>query len=147
MAKNTLKIQINPNLKLIEQFLAKAGNSLTTFRYYQKRPTTISQKHQITLIGIQNNKPIAYGHLKWNDKKLWLGICTSQKHQGKGYGTIIMKKLINHAKNHADFIYLTTDENNHSAQKLYKKHGFKKITRRKNITYFRLELNEPSRQE
>ena len=47
----------------VKQFLSNAGKSLETFRYFAKRPLSAMENHLLTLLALDGNTPIGYGHL------------------------------------------------------------------------------------
>jgi GNAT superfamily N-acetyltransferase len=125
--------------KLLETFIASCGSSLNTFRYFNNRPFSIIKNHLSTLLAIDEaDIPVAYGHLDREDGIVWLGICVSEKNQGKGYGDIIMKALIEDAlRLKISEIYLTVDKVNSLAARLYEKHGFEMIRESEKIFWYR----------
>ena len=62
------------------------------------------------------------------DESHIMNIFVDKSHRNKGIGKILLKKLINIAKN--DKILLEVEESNTTAIKLYKAFGFKEISRR-----------------
>lgn len=132
-----------PDVKLLEQFIKEAGTSLQSFRYFQKRPLDVIKNHLCTFLLLDNEKPVAYGHLDVSDeatiashcdskeeglkteKTIWLGIAVSENYKGKGLGLMMMNQLISFAKNNkVKQIKLSVDNDNESAISLYKKLGF-----------------------
>jgi len=120
-----VEIEYNKNVKLLESFLS---NKLSNhFRYFKSRHVEIIKSHIITIIGLYNNKPIAYGHIDY-DNYYWLGICILDEYHGLGFGKKIMEYLINHAiKKNINRIDLTVDIDNNKAINLYKKFNFEYI--------------------
>jgi len=114
-------IEVNKNnISLLKNF---TNNKLpNSFRYFNKRPINIIENHILTILLLNNNIPIGYGHIDFEDNKYWLGICILEEYQGKGNGKKIMDYLLNNKK--IDKIYLTVDKNNINAIKLYKKYNF-----------------------
>jgi ribosomal protein S18 acetylase RimI-like enzyme len=138
----------------LEQFIADAGSSLTSFRYFKKRPLEVIKDHLCTFLLLDKEKPVAYGHLDVSDeaaissmcgsdekvapteKTIWLGIAVSEKYKGKGLGLIMMNQLITFAKqNKVKQIKLSVDNDNAPAIKLYEKLGFK-LTEKKEVFGF-----------
>lgn len=121
------KISLN-DIHLIKLFLQNAGTSLNTFRYYDKRPLDIVSEHVYTIILLDGELPIGYGHLDNSDKKstVWLGIALAEQYLGKGLGSILLNNLIEEADK-LDYliIQLTVDSENIPAIRLYEKFGFK----------------------
>ena len=130
-------IKINKNNShLLETFIAIAGKSLSTFRYFNQREITVIENHLCTYIIMEEDKPVAYGHLDKEDNIIWLGIAVSETSQGKGFGKIMLEKLIKFAEeNDIPTIRLSVDADNKKAIQLYHKFGFRNIQEKQNI-YF-----------
>tara|TARA_Y100000768_G_C23827470_1_gene609647 strand:- start:470 stop:883 length:414 start_codon:yes stop_codon:yes gene_type:complete len=127
------------NKYLISDFIKSAGESLVKFRYFDKRDLNVISNHIYTCIMLLNDKPIGYGHLDLEDRKVWLGICIIQRDKGKGYGKILINDLLlNAKKNQIKEIYLTVDKDNITAYNFYKKFNFKKI-KSNDSSYFMLK--------
>ncbi len=144
-----VKVEYETNLDLLNIFLASAGNSLTTFRYFNKRPLSVIKNHLITYIGLDDNKtPICYGHLDYDNenRKIWLGICVKSSEIRKGYGSLMMDVLLDFAYKHNYFeIFLSVDKKNVNARRLYEKKGFKKIEENDKIVFYKIDLSLNSR--
>ena len=111
--------------QLLQQFLAGAGGSLQSFRYFNSRPLSVIGNHVVTAILLHNNSAVGYGHLDKDGDKVWLGIAVAEDFKGQGLGNKIMAFLIAQAKkNKLPRIYLTVDAANINAIKLYEKFGF-----------------------
>ncbi len=122
------QITIN-DLEVLSEFIKTAGDSLKTFRYYEKRELSIISNHLLTILLFLNDKPIAYGHLEKEGNKTWLGIMVAESEKGKGYGKFVMSHLISFCKkNKLVSIYLSVDKNNINAIHLYKNFGFEVIS-------------------
>ena len=134
---NIVEINENNNY-LIHDFLINSIPS--TFRYFNKRTIDVTKNHIITLILIDENLPVGYAHIDYDDNKYWFGICILENYQCKGYGTKMMEYILNHEKiKNIDKIYLTVDKININAIKLYKKFNFCNIDEKD--TYFIMYLN------
>lgn len=113
------------NRDILEDFLSSAGNSLQTFRYYDKRDINVTENHICTYILMENNRPIGYGHLDQENDIIWLGIAIIEAAQGKGYGKKMLVKLFEKATElDIKTINLSVDADNEKAIQLYKKNGF-----------------------
>ena len=111
---------------MLQQFIDEAGTSLKSFRYFQNRPLEIIKNHLCSFLLLDEEEPVAYGHLDKEKETIWLGIAVSEKHIGIGLGVIMMNQLITFAKqNKVKEIKLSVDNDNISAIKLYEKLGFK----------------------
>ena len=57
----------------VEEFLKIAGDSLLTFRYFNKRDISIIENHLVTVVLVEGTKNIGYGHLdpEGNKLELW----------------------------------------------------------------------------
>ncbi|MFN5459473.1 MAG: GNAT family N-acetyltransferase [Bacteroidota bacterium] len=129
---------------LLEKFLASAGNSLETFRYFSKRKIDSIKNHKYTLLLIdENENPVAYGHLDYEDEIVWLGNCVAEKFRGKGLGQLVMRKLLNFARaQKITCIRLSVDRANTEAIRLYKKFGFKQIEEKEKFSFYEWQLFE-----
>jgi ribosomal protein S18 acetylase RimI-like enzyme len=134
-------VKINAlDTSLLEQFLASAGDSLSTFRYFQKRELNVLQNHYCTYLLLENNIPACYGHLDKEDGITWLGIASASKYKRKGYGAKMMEKLIDDARRlQIKEIFLTVDKDNNMAINLYEKFGFIRI--KEDVTTYKYRLN------
>ena len=136
-------IQIKyPETALLQQFINEAGSSLTSFRYFQKRPLSVIQNHLCTFLLINDHKPVAYGHLDKEAETIWLGIAVSEAYKGKGLGLQMMNQLIGYAKQH-NFkqIKLSVDNDNYSAVALYKKLGFVLSEQKETFSFYILNFS------
>jgi ribosomal protein S18 acetylase RimI-like enzyme len=150
-----------PDTKLLQRFIEEAGSSLKTFRYFQKRPLEVIQNHLCTFLLLEGEEPVAYGHLDVEDeatvssacgsdekivpgkKTIWLGVAVSEKHVGEGYGALMMKQLLDFAKeNHLPEIKLSVDNSNTAAINLYQKLGFKLIERKETFGFYVLKIKQ-----
>lgn len=149
-----------PDIALLKEFVDNAGASLTSFRYFQKRPLEVIQNHICTFLLLDDGKPIAYGHLDVTDeetiasncgseesmgkkeKTIWLGIAVSEKYTGKGLGLMMMNQLISFAKqNKVPQIKLSVDNDNAPAIQLYEKLGFKLLEKKATFGFYTLNLS------
>lgn len=116
---------IEANEELVLRFLKVAGQSLGTFRYFSKRPVSIIEEHNFTIVLMKDDITVGYGHLEKEDGRVWLGICIADFETGKGCGKILMECLVDFAlNNNMKAIYLTVDAVNLSAIRLYEKYFF-----------------------
>ncbi len=113
--------------ELVKNFISSAGDSLISFRYFEKRDVSIIQEHHHTVLLYQDEEIIGYGHLDPCDLgNVWLGICLKSGHTGKGLGKIIMKNLTEYADSKGmKQINLSVDISNVGGKKLYEQFGFK----------------------
>ncbi|MGZ3943101.1 MAG: hypothetical protein ACXVOH_14210, partial [Bacteroidia bacterium] len=72
-----------PDTKLLEQFIANAGSSLRSFRYFDKRPLEVIKNHLCTFLLVDSENPVAYGHLDNEHGTIWLGVAVSEKYIGQ----------------------------------------------------------------
>ena len=137
---NIVKVTLDNNIELLEQFILKIGIAAESFRYYNSRPISVIKNHLVTLLLIDNENPIAYGHLDKENEDVWLGICVLSEYSRKGYGKKMMNELIIEAKElHLSNIVLTVDKDNFSAINLYKKMNFFKVGESNN--YYKYQYN------
>ena len=109
---------------LVKEFLGIAGDSLKTLRYYKERDIETAMKsHIVTFIGINDETPVAYGHLDKEDDVVWLGIAVAEHCRGLGLGTQMMQALIDYADENRHQLKLSVDVGN-PAISLYRNFGF-----------------------
>lgn len=122
---NTIVYYDNVSSEDINNLISNlTDDELSSFRYYNKRSiSSCLEKHCKTIIVKDKNIPIGYGHLEYEDNKLWLGIVVKKSYQEKGIGKTIIQKLLDCTK---DDIWLSVDSNNIRAQMLYSSIGFVK---------------------
>ena len=127
------------NNYLLNEFL---NNSIPgTFRYFNKRSINVIKNHIITLILIDDNLPVGYAHIDYDDNKYWFGVCILENYQGKGQGKKIREYIFNDERiKNIDNIYLTVDKINYIAISLYKKYNFYIVEEKD--TYFMMCLNK-----
>ena len=139
-------IEIHNNeedITILKIFLDNLGEAKNSFRYYNSRPFNVINNHMVTILVIENNLPIGYGHLDVEENIVWLGICVIPKHHNKGIGKIIMSYLISKAqKFKISNIFLTVDIHNKPAQILYEKFNFKRINETKTYLKYNLSLQD-----
>lgn len=123
---NKLKIEDNITPLQVRSFIDNCGESLTYFRYFEKRSFNVIINHIHTILLYDLNEAVGYGHLEKENDKIWLGIVLSDHKKGKGYGKYLMEYLINfYIKIQEAPLYLTVDFNNKVALKLFEKSGFR----------------------
>lgn len=121
------------NIHLLKTFIEHIGIAGETFRYFNKRSVEVINNHLITLVLLENDIPVGYGHLEPENDIFWLGICVLPAFSGKGYGKNMMNALIERAKElKLTSITLTVDRQNTVAIKLYEQFNFKIETVHKN---------------
>lgn len=133
-----MRIEPLKDLEVLRRFLARAGDSLKTFRYFNHRPVTAVSAHLCTMIGLDGDTPVSYGHLDVEDGVVWLGICVAEPEKGKGYGDLMMDALLEYRGE----ISLGVDADNISAQKLYEKKGFRYIKTDRGLKFYVIRERE-----
>ena len=132
---------ISSDLKLLHHFISNLGEAKLNFRYFDKREMSAIQNHLVTLLVMNDDIPVGYGHLDQENENTWLGISVNPDFQGQGIANTIMTELISDAKkNSIKIIQLTVDKENITAQKLYEKFKFKKIELSENVTFYKYNL-------
>jgi hypothetical protein len=109
------------DLEEVKKFILSNPNGCKNFRYFQKRDFSVIKNHIFTCLYYSNENVIGYGHLDYEDGKIWLGIIISDNNKSKGFGNIIIDDLISKTKKP---IYLSVDKDNEIAQRLYKNKKF-----------------------
>src|SRR5690242_11212414 len=101
------------NVQLLKDFIDHMGIAAESFRYFNSRSTDVITNHLVTLLIVENSKPVAYGHLDTEDGAVWLGVCILPPFIGKGYGKKMMNELMRTAKEMDVLkIQLTVDKEN-----------------------------------
>ena len=117
--------------------ISDSNNSLKkTFRYFDSRDERCFYNHFYHFI-LNDPDPVGYGHLDYEDGRMWLGMCVFDSYVGKGYGKSILKTLIDTRENHS--LHLTVDKDNFKAINLYLSNGFKVYKQTEKIFYCKLE--------
>lgn len=107
---------VRATLPLLQQFLAEPMPA--TFRYFSTRdPEQCLRNHTLTVIGLENGVPVAYGHL--DDR--WVGLCVHPSSHGRGYGSLILDLLVASAETP---LRLAVDRTNSRAFEMYARRGF-----------------------
>lgn len=129
------------DLSPLRAFLDGAGSALTTFRYFAKRPLEVVEGHLSTWLWLDEERPVAYGHLDPEGDTVWLGIAVQEQHQGQGYGDVMMTLLLDAARGAGvRSLKLSVDNANTAAIALYGKHGFRLAERSGDIAFFTCDL-------
>lgn len=121
----------------IRHFLSLAGDSLKTFRYFNSRGFEVINNHLITYLLKVRDRAVGYGHLDKEADIVWLGIVVAEHEKGKGYGSFLMRGLIDKAEQLGIHkIQLSVDDENALAILLYKKFGFHQFKQLGTTLYF-----------
>lgn len=140
-----LRINENKNKAiLVEKFILAAGDSLKTFRYFEKRHLSILKNHCHTIIMYdQQDNPIGYGHLDpCSNGKIWLGICLRHDCTGKGLGKSIMHNLLGYAdENNIEEVNLSVDISNPRGKNLYEQFGFSVYNKTETMYFMKRRLD------
>ncbi|PWB24562.1 GNAT family N-acetyltransferase [Flavobacterium sp. HTF] len=116
------------NISILEQFVQNIGDSVKSFRYFSTRPLEVISNHLLTIVVLNNDMPIGYGHLDKEGDVVWLGIAVSENNKGKGIGKLIMNYLLDYADTESiNEVCLSVDTNNLVAIGLYEKYGFREF--------------------
>ncbi|MNQ76076.1 Acetyltransferase (GNAT) family protein [compost metagenome] len=121
------------NIDVLQEFVKNIGNSVKSFRYFSTRPLTVISNHLVTIVALNNNTPVGYGHLDKEGNVIWLGIAVSENNKGKGIGKLIMNYLIYFADAQIiNEICLSVDTENTVAIGMYKKYDFQEFKKLEN---------------
>jgi GNAT superfamily N-acetyltransferase len=118
-------VSITPgNISILNTFISHITSPY--FRYYNTRnPHNVLRNHTYTIIGLEGDAPVAYGHIDKENDTYWVGICVLEGHTRKGLGRQIFSTLMTRADVLGiPALELTVDADNIPAQSLYKKYGF-----------------------
>lgn len=122
-------IQVDQNNKYLLKEFVNTINS-DSFRYFQKRDENIIENHVLTVLLYDGSKEhiFGYAHIDTtpcDNERYWFGLYLHPEYQGKGIGSKLTKYILEHYKVKCiDEVYLTVDNDNISAIKLYEKNNF-----------------------
>lgn len=120
----------------IKNIVDSNNNLKKTFRYFDSRDETCFNNHFYHFI-LNDPNPVGYGHLDYDNGKMWLGMCVFDSYVGRGYGKLIFETLIDKRENHS--LHLTVDKDNFKAINLYLSNGFKIYKQTERIFYCKLD--------
>ena len=113
------------DVDLLNRFVKNLGEGKHKFRYLDKRGVEVVKNHIVTLLLMEDENPVAYGHLDKVDDFVWLGTAVAENRKRKGYGKVLVEHLLAEAKKrNIEKIYLSVDKDNLPAIALYQKCGF-----------------------
>lgn len=122
-----MKIERVQDSRQVRNFLLDAGSSLNAFRYYARRDIDAAlSRHIDTRVGYDAaGAPIAYGHLDYEDGRVWLGVCVIEDCVGRRYGSDMVRQLLAVADSREiSAVHLAVDSSNVRARRLYERFGF-----------------------
>lgn len=122
MVEDILKLDLEHDEK-------ELGREFCTRRVYRRKEVYLSGKGVDSYICYDKNKAVGNCDLFiHNDAAKIEDFAVSPRYQRKGYGTAILKSLIETAlEKNVDIVYLEADEDS-TAKEMYKKLGFVKVT-------------------
>lgn len=127
---------------MVRAFLDDAGSALASFRYFTNRPLAVVRQHLCTWLILEDDVPVAYGHLDPEGGTTWLGIAVQEKHQGRGFGLRMMRLLMDAARGMGvRALKLSVDNDNAAAIALYRRCGFGPAERTERISFFTCDLS------
>jgi hypothetical protein len=119
--KKIISSNNDEDLNEVKKFIESNPKGCVNFRYYLKRDISVIKNHIFTCLYYNNETVIGYGHLDYEDGKIWLGIIISDENKSKGFGSMIMDDLLSITE---EPIYLSVDKDNKIAQRLYNNKKF-----------------------
>lgn len=128
------------NILLLKNFIEHINSKF--FRYFNTRNINVIQNHKYTILLINNNDCVGYGHIDFEDNMYWLGIYIKKEFRSQGLSKIIMNDLIKFFNTHFPnkILHLTVDNDNIIAYTLYVKYGFttSKINNKYKLLYYKM---------
>ena len=108
------------NRQLLQSFVANVMPP--TFRYFNTHSIDIClNTHTLTLVAMEGENPVGYAHI--DDR--WVGLCVLPQAQQRGYGSFLLKLVIEIARlSGIPQLRLTVDRDNETAYNLYLRYGF-----------------------
>lgn len=128
-------IEKSISFQWIKEMIVQNPNLKHHFRYFDSRDAIHLDNHFYHFI-LKDPDPVGYGHLDYEERKMWLGMCVLDSFVGRGYGKIILENLIDNRQNHS--LHLTVDKDNFKAINLYLSNGFKIYNQTEKIFYCKL---------
>lgn len=128
----SIRKEVNFSFDFVKKIVDQNKNLKRTFRYFYSRDERCFDNHLYHVI-LNDPEPVGYGHLDYEDGKMWLGMCVFDTYVERGYGKLIFKTLIDNRKNHS--LHLTVDKDNFKAINLYLSNGFKIYKQTEKIFY------------
>lgn len=129
------------NYEHLHLFLKDAGDSLDSFRYFDKRPISIVLNHLYCGLFFIEGEAVAYGHLEKESEIVWLGIAVKANLKGQGLGKKMIEHLVQKARElKLKRVRLSVDNENISAIFLYKKYNFELLEKKDTISFYELKL-------
>jgi len=120
----------------VKNIVDSNNNLKKTFRYFDSRDEACFNNHFYHFI-LNDPDPVGYGHLDYDDGRMWLGMCVFDSYVGRGYGKLIFETLIDNRESHS--LHLTVDKDNFKAINLYLSNGFKIYKQTERIFYCKLD--------
>jgi perosamine synthetase len=131
----------NDNVYLLDSFISNINSK--HFRYFNKRTSECIKDHVNTYLFYDclNDVHFGYTHIDYYEKH-WFGIYVDDKYRGKRLGGLFLNYTLHNAwMNDISDIYLSVDDDNEYAIKLYKKNKFMVTEERNNVLYMKREMS------
>lgn len=129
-------IQNNISFDYIKDIVNINTNLKRHFRYFDSRDKSCFDNHLYHFI-LNDPTPVGYGHLDYDEGKMWLGMCVFDDCVGLGYGKLILDTLIKN-RNLTE-LFLSVDKENYKAINLYLSNGFKIYDQTEHIYFCNLK--------
>jgi RimJ/RimL family protein N-acetyltransferase len=141
MDKLHFEIINNSKIDLLKKYFLE-NQIPESFRYFKNRTLESINNHILTLLVSIENQYFGYGHIDFENHKYWVGICILNEYQGKGYGNLILNKIVDFTRKNTSIeeLYLTVDKTNINAIKLYKKNNFQLVNEEKDYNLMKLKV-------
>lgn len=109
----------------VSNFDERLSRSRDSFRYFKNRSYEIVRQHLCTLMLSNAGADIGYGHLETEDGVTWLGIALVDSELGRGWGRLLMQRLLEEASARGiPELFLRVDRDNMRGIRLYRQFGF-----------------------
>jgi perosamine synthetase len=113
------------SVRRVKSFDQHLSSSKESFRYFKNRPYEAVSQQLCTLMLSNDGADIGYGHLETEAGVTWLGIALADRELGRGWGRILMQRLIEEASvRGVAELSLRVDRDNARGIRLYEQYGF-----------------------
>ena len=97
-----MMIQNNISFNFVKEIVGQNKKLKKIFRYFDFRDERCFDNHLYHAI-LSDPDPVGYGHLDYEDGKVWLGMCVFDACVGKGYCKTIFNTLLGNRRTYSTF--------------------------------------------
>ena len=129
------------SVKKLQNFISKLKYGRENFRYFDTRSIEKIMGNSFLVVTDNEEEYTGYGHIDFDGKNHWLGICVADEHVGTKTGHLLMQEIIKAARLEGfKSLHLKVDNENFKAIGLYEKYGFVKVEQKMDVTSSHFEF-------